>query len=131
MMRRVAIVCAALLGLLVASLAGAANLNWNLDTYPIPSRNALPSRINITASGTIWVLEANANKLGKFDPAKKAFTEYDIPTHRSFPADLTTDGAGVVWFVEQDANQLGRFEDTRLSRGGAAELTRRLSCSER
>ncbi|MHA1165540.1 MAG: Vgb family protein, partial [Alphaproteobacteria bacterium] len=102
-----AIVYAVLVALLVSPFAAASELSWNLETYPVPTQNALPSRITINANGTVWVLEANANKLGKFDPGKKAFTEYDIPTHRSFPSDLTTDSTGVVWFLEQDANQLG------------------------
>ena len=87
-MRRVAIACAALVAVLVSSFATAGEFEWNLETYPVPTKNALPSRIAIDRNCVIWVLEANANKLGKFDPGKKAFIEYEIPTSRSFPSDI-------------------------------------------
>ena len=87
-----------------------------LRGYPIPTPNSYPKGIAIDGGDTIWFVEANANKIGKFIPSAAIFGEYQIPTAFANPETLTVDGAGKVWFVELRTNRLSVFypEDERF-----------------
>lgn len=89
-----------------------------IQPYEIPTAYSLPSRIAVDADDTLWFVESNSNKIGRFQlgagagkgPDKGTFREFVVPTKASEPSDVVVDAGGVIWFTEKDANQLGRFD---------------------
>lgn len=123
-MSRTAFAGAAVMAVFFAASLGATAGAAGFETYDVPSAHALPTRLAVDTggdtgggaeSGTVWFVESNTNKIGKFQPGSGTFTEYDIPTRSSFPSDITVDPSGKVWFTEQDANQLGSFDPVSRS----------------
>lgn len=100
----------AILALLFTASGSAAS---GINFYPIPTPLSFPIAAASAASGDIWFLESEANKLGVFRVKSETFTEYRIPTVKSVPVDLAVDSKGMVWFIEQDANQIGKFDPAK------------------
>ena len=59
-------------------------------------------------AGSVWFLETNANKIGRYAPSGQ-ITENAIPTPKSGLGALALAPIGSVWFTESKANKLGHL----------------------
>ncbi|MBI1887598.1 MAG: hypothetical protein HYS19_04400 [Nitrosomonadales bacterium] len=100
------------LGSLLCSSSWGADVSKSFET---PTAYTLPTRIAIDKTDTIWFIESNLNKIGRFQPAKGVFSEYTIPTPSSAPTDLTISNTGKIWFTESDSDQLGVLDPASLT----------------
>ena len=100
------------LGSLLCSSSWGADISKSFET---PTAYTLPTRIAIDKTDTIWFIESNLNKIGRFQPAKGVFSEYLIPTPSSAPTDLTISNTGKIWFTESDSDQLGVLDPVSLA----------------
>jgi virginiamycin B lyase len=74
-----------------------------------PTPAALLGDIAVTTDGTVWFLEMQANKIGRF--AKGQFAEFPVPTRSAGLTALATAPDGSVWFTELRGQRLGRLRD--------------------
>ena len=93
--------------------------SWAADTFKsfkMPTAYTLPTRIVIDKTDTVWFIESNLNKIGRFQFANGVFSEHNIPTPSSAPTDVTiSNTTGKLWFTESNANQLGVLDPVSLS----------------
>jgi virginiamycin B lyase len=92
--------------------------SWGADvfkTFKMPTAFTLPTRIVIDKANTVWFIESNLNRIGRFQPAKGVFSEHNIPTPSSAPSDVTISNTGKLWFTESNSNQLGVLDPVSLS----------------
>ena len=93
--------------------------SWGADAFKpfkMPTEFTLPTRVAIDKkTGTVWFIESNLNKIGRFQPAKGVFSEHAIPTPSSAPSDITVDPSGKLWLTESDSNQIGVLDPVSLS----------------
>jgi len=80
----------------------------NFRMYRLPDR-VVPEELVVDASGVVWFLAPDENKLYRFKPAASALNGYPIPTQNAYPRGIAIDGKGSIWFAEANANKLGRF----------------------
>ena len=91
---------------------------WGADiskSFKTPTEYTLPTRLTIDKADSVWFIESNLNKIGRFQPAKGVFSEHNIPTPSSAPTDLTISNTGKVWFTESDSDQLGVLDPISLA----------------
>ena len=93
--------------------------SWGADTfkfYKMPTAYTLPTRIAVDKkTDTVWFIESNLNKIGRFQPAKGIFSEHAIPTPSSAPSDITVSNTGKLWLVESNSNQIGVLDPVSLT----------------
>lgn len=92
--------------------------SWGADAFKpfkMPTAFTLPTRVAIDKANTVWFIESNLNKIGRFQPAKSVFSEHNIPTPSSAPSDITISNTGKVWFTESNSNQIGILDPVSLS----------------
>lgn len=102
----------AALGCLLCSSSWGADLSKMFET---PTAYTLPTRVTIAKEDTIWFIESNLNKIGRFQPAEEVFSEYTIPTPSSAPTDIAISKTGKIWFTESDSDQLGVLDPVSLA----------------
>lgn len=103
-------------GIIIASFL--CSSSWGADAFKafkMPTAYTLPTRIAIDKTDTIWFIESNLNRIGRFQSAKGVFSEHDIPTPSSASTDVTISNTGKLWFTESNANQLGVLDPVSLS----------------
>lgn len=91
---------------------------WGADAlkpFKMPTAYTLPTRIAIDKADTVWFIESNLNKIGRFQPAKSVFSEHNIPTPSSVPSDITVSNSGKLWLAESNSNQIGVLDPVTLS----------------
>jgi len=71
--------------------------------------NAGPAGVTGGLDGNIWVTEATANKIGRYNPKTLAYDEFTITTTTSGPQGITTGPDGNVWFTEFAGNKIGKI----------------------
>src|SRR3989338_1078181 len=86
----------------------------SFEEFPIPTPLSSPTDIVVDRSGIVWVMEYNANKIGRLDPSRNIFEEFEITTAKSEATDMTIDKDGNLWFTEQEGNQVGKFNTRTL-----------------
>ena len=74
-----------------------------------PTPAAQPGDIAVAADGTVWFLEMQANKIGRF--ATGQFAEFPVPTRSAGLMALAIAPDGAVWFTELRGQRLGRLRD--------------------
>ena len=92
--------------------------SWGDDvfkSFKMPTAYTLPTKIAIDKAGTVWFIESNLNKIGRFQPAKGIFSEHNIPTPQSATTDITISSTGKLWLAESDSNQLGVLDPVSLT----------------
>ncbi|MBI5626615.1 MAG: hypothetical protein HY935_05365 [Nitrosomonadales bacterium] len=93
--------------------------SWGADLFKpfkMPTAFTLPTKIAIDKkTDTVWFIESNLNKIGRFQPAKGIFSEHNIPTPSSAPTDVTVSNSGKLWLTESNANQIGVLDPVSLS----------------
>ena len=92
--------------------------SWGADTiksFKTPTAFTLPTRIAIDKTDTVWFIESNLNKIGRFHPAKGVFSEHNIPTPSSAPTDITISNTGKLWLTESNSNQIGVLDPVSLA----------------
>ena len=77
--------------------------------FDVPTRAAQLGDVAIAADGTVWFLEMQANKIGRFVDGQ--FAEFAVPTRSAGLTALAVAPDGAVWFTELRAQQLGRLRD--------------------
>lgn len=107
------------IGYLVVSPSG----TYDVATYVLPTAGSEPYDIAY-AAGAVWVTERLGNKIARFDPATKTWTEYPVPTPDSQPTGLVVlAGSPVqVWFAERSGNKLGQLIVAGDLTGAVAEF---------
>ncbi len=93
--------------------------SWGADmfkSFKVPSAYTLPTRIVIDKkTDSVWFIESNLNKIGRFQPAKGVFSEHNIPTPSSAPSDITISNTSKLWLTESNSNQIGVLDPVSLS----------------
>jgi streptogramin lyase len=92
--------------------------SWGADTFKhfkMPAAYTLPTRVAIDKADSVWFIESNLNKIGRFQPAKGVFTEHNIPTPSSAPTDITISNTGKLWLTEANSNQIGVLDPVSLT----------------
>lgn len=92
--------------------------SWGADifkSFKMPTAYTLPTRIAIDKTDTVWFIESNLNKIGRYQPAKGVFSEHNIPTPKSAPTDITISSTGKLWLIESNSNQIGVLDPVSLS----------------
>ena len=74
-----------------------------------PTPAAQLGDIAVAADGTVWFLEMQANKIGRF--ATGQFAEFPVPTRSAGLTALAIAPDGAVWFTELRGQRLGRLRD--------------------
>ena len=67
--------------------------------YPLPEAEASPIGLLLDDS-FVWVAEAGAGKLARFDRDRELWKEYPIPAERSEPVKLAKDRRGRIWLTD-------------------------------
>jgi virginiamycin B lyase len=69
-----------------------------------------PTEIIKGPDGNLYFTEADANRIGAFDPKnRRLIGEWAIQTANSGPSAITVGPDGDLWFTEKMANKIGRF----------------------
>jgi virginiamycin B lyase len=74
-----------------------------------PTRAAQLGDVAVAPDGTVWFLEMQANKIGRF--ANGQFAEFPVPTWSAGLTALAIAPDGAVWFTELRGQRLGRLRD--------------------
>ena len=74
-----------------------------------PTRAGQLGDVAIANDGTVWFLEMQANKIGRF--ANGQFAEFPVPTRSAGLTALAIAPDGAVWFTELRGQRLGRLRD--------------------
>jgi virginiamycin B lyase len=80
--------------------------------FDVPTRGSGLGDIGVDGRGTVWFLEQQANKIGRF--ADGRFTEFAVPTPSPGLTALAVAADGTVWFTELRSGRLGRLRDGRV-----------------
>lgn len=83
--------------------------------YPVPTAASLPEGIVTGPDNALWFVEANASKIGRFDPFTRTVTgEYPTLSSNAAPTGIAVGSDGALWFTEQNpsANRIGRIDPT-------------------
>jgi streptogramin lyase len=75
--------------------------------YQIPTQNAGPLGICQAPDGSIWFVEASANKIARMTPSG-TFKEFAVPTPESGATGIVAGPDGALWFTEA-RGQVGRM----------------------
>ncbi|HYE34447.1 virginiamycin B lyase family protein [Methylocaldum sp.] len=76
----------------------------------VPTSDALPYGIVVSADDRPWFTEFGSNKLGTVDPATGQVHEYDLPRRDARPRRLAITSDGTVWYVDYAGGYLGRLD---------------------
>lgn len=89
---------------------GTRQIQGKYTVFDLPKNYAAPHCLAPDPQGNIWFTEIGANRIGRFDPEGKVFTEYLIPTPEAEPHGITVDKDGIVWFTEAGKDKIGRID---------------------
>jgi virginiamycin B lyase len=78
-----------------------------MDAFDVPTRRSGLGDVAVDASGAVWFLEINANKVGRFTGGR--VEEFAVPTPNAGLTALAVATDGAVWFTELRAHRLGRL----------------------
>jgi streptogramin lyase len=68
------------------------------DTYAMPTSSSGPRRLDVDASGVVWIPLYSAGKLARLDPVNASIREIDLPIKDSAPYVVRVDNArNRVW----------------------------------
>jgi virginiamycin B lyase len=79
-----------------------------LSVFPVPTAGSGPEGATIGPDGSIWFVELNAGKIGRFTPGG-GFQEFTLPNPTSAPEQITSGSDGSLWFTELNNNAIGRI----------------------
>ncbi|HVZ60597.1 MAG TPA: carboxypeptidase regulatory-like domain-containing protein [Terriglobales bacterium] len=89
-------------------------MDWQtlkMTRYYVPTKDALPRRIQIDAKGVVWFGEYTNGKLGRFDPKTETVQEIDLPTGpTTHTYALGVDTSGSIWYSSYYFDVLGRYD---------------------
>jgi len=77
--------------------------------FGIPTANASPRSVAVTADGDLWFTENFANKIGRMDSSGSLIAEYDIPTTASGVRCIAAMSDGRLFFTQYDAGLIGEI----------------------
>jgi virginiamycin B lyase len=76
-----------------------------------PTKSSYPRRLRIARDGIVWFTEYDSGKIGRYDPATKAFKEYNLPGPTNpGPYALGLDRDGYLWYNADYLDTLGRLD---------------------
>lgn len=79
-----------------------------VSVFPIPTAGSGPEGATFGPDGSIWFVELNAGKIGRFTPGG-GFQEFQLPNPQSEPEQITSGSDGNLWFTELNNNAIGRI----------------------
>lgn len=80
--------------------------NHTTGEFTIPTHHSNPEGITAGPGNAMWFTEADAGKIGRFDPITLTFKEYDVPSP-SRPSQITLGPDGAFWFT--NLRSIGRI----------------------
>jgi virginiamycin B lyase len=90
-----------------------------VSTWPIPTPNNFPRRLEIDRDGMIWVGEAgfpfSVGNMARFNPKTQTFKEYPLPGPDPSPYAMGFDTDGYLWYNSHYLDTVDRF-DTRTGK---------------
>src|SRR5262244_2048486 len=90
---------------------GRVDLETGAATIVEPPRKGVgPRRIWSDSKGMLWVSFWNAGGIGRYDPAKKIWTQYPMPQSKSSTYAVYVDDKDRVWATDWAANAIQRFD---------------------
>lgn len=82
-----------------------------IESYAIPTPASFPLGVFVDSEGLVWFTELVGQKLGRFDPKTKSFTEYPVPVSLVTPAVIRVETENrYIWFTSFVGNAMGRFD---------------------
>jgi virginiamycin B lyase len=81
-----------------------------VTTYPTPSPESNPKRIQIDSDGIVWFAEHDTDKIGRFDPKTNTFKEYSLPGPLANPYALGIDRNHQIWYSSRSRDVVGRLD---------------------
>jgi len=79
-----------------------------VNLFPIPTAGSAPEGATFGPDGSLWFVELNAGKIGRFTPGV-GFEEFRLPNPQSEPEQITNGSDGNLWFTELNGNAVGRI----------------------
>lgn len=84
-----------------------------MTSYEVPTPLSSPVGVYVVPSGDVWICEFLGQKIAKFDPTTKQFTEYPVPLTLLGPAVVRAfTGGKYLWFTAIATNAIGRIDIT-------------------
>lgn len=82
-----------------------------MTSYEVPTPLSSPVGVYVVPSGDVWICEFVGQKIAKFDPTTKKWTEYPVPLTLLGPAVVRAfTGGQYLWFTAIDTNAIGRID---------------------
>lgn len=83
-----------------------------IESYAIPTIASSPLGMFVDSEGIVWFTELLGQKIGRFDPVTKTFTEYPVPLLAlAGPAVIRVETEGrYIWFTAFVGNSMGRLD---------------------
>jgi virginiamycin B lyase len=75
-----------------------------------PRKGAGPRRIWSDSKGILWASFWNVGGIGRYDPAKKIWTQYPMPQSKHSTYSVYVDDKDRVWATDWAANAIQRFD---------------------
>lgn len=84
-----------------------------MTSYTVPTPQSNPVGVIVVPSGDVWICEFVGQKIAKFNPSTKKFTEYPVPPTLAGPAVVRAFTSNkYIWFTAITANAIGRVDIT-------------------
>lgn len=84
-----------------------------MTSYAVPTPASSPIGVIVVPSGDVWICEFLGQKIAKFSPSTKKFTEYPVPLTLLGPAVVRAFTSNrYIWFTALAANAIGRVDIT-------------------
>lgn len=76
----------------------------------VPTEDARPYGIALTAQGQPWIAELGTHKLGTVEPPDMHYREIDLPREDARPRRIGASSDGRVWYVDYAEGYLGVYD---------------------
>lgn len=86
----------------------AADFKGTVSEWPVPTPEFARDPA-IAPDGSIFIAVMRGNRIARFDPTRRKFTEWDLPP-RAHPHGLLVDLQGIVWYTGNGNGTIGRLD---------------------
>jgi streptogramin lyase len=104
---------------------GSVDINTKeVKEYPLPHPDYTPYSVDVDKNHMVWILCQNADRVLKFNPFTKQFTEYQLPTLGTGPRDIYVDNSTDPPTIWQPYWRLSRVARLQFRPEAAASKTK-------